>query len=222
MGVSHNNLLKQLYQEGVQEVDLLGESSGRSFDYYVLNGTPKRKVRVRRFEKYGSPLKILPTPAGWVTGEEVQEESDREVQKAEDQCEILTVNLVQKIDLIEDKQEVEIKAAEKVIFRRPTVKLTKHLMLLYVKALVNGIPVAKVLIDNGVAINTIPSRMIKKIARTKSDMIPTEVILTSFNGGETSAKGVMPLDITVGTTTKTTVFFVIDGPTSYNVLLGRD
>ncbi|KAL2526902.1 Uncharacterized protein Adt_11956 [Abeliophyllum distichum] len=60
MGVSHNNLLKQLYQEGVQEVDLLGESSGRSFDYYVLNGTPKRKVRVRRFEKYGSPLKILP------------------------------------------------------------------------------------------------------------------------------------------------------------------
>ncbi|KAL2505043.1 hypothetical protein Adt_20664 [Abeliophyllum distichum] len=50
-GVSHNNLLKQLYQEGVREVDLLGESYGRSFDYYVLYGTPKRKVRVPRFEK---------------------------------------------------------------------------------------------------------------------------------------------------------------------------
>ncbi|KAL2526955.1 hypothetical protein Adt_12009 [Abeliophyllum distichum] len=58
-GVSHN-LLKQLYQEGVQEVDLLGESSGRSLDYYVLYGTPKRKVRVPHFEKYGSPPKILP------------------------------------------------------------------------------------------------------------------------------------------------------------------
>ncbi|KAL2474281.1 hypothetical protein Adt_35017 [Abeliophyllum distichum] len=31
--VSYNNLLKQLYQESVREVDLLGESSGRSFDY---------------------------------------------------------------------------------------------------------------------------------------------------------------------------------------------
>ena len=32
----------------------------------------------------------------------------------------------------------------------------------------------------------------------------------------------MPLEITVGTTTRTTVFFVINGPTSYNILLGRD
>ncbi|KAL2525140.1 Uncharacterized protein Adt_10194 [Abeliophyllum distichum] len=32
----------------------------------------------------------------------------------------------------------------------------------------------------------------------------------------------MPLDITVETITKTTIFFVIDGPTSYNILLGRD
>ncbi|CAI9771374.1 unnamed protein product [Fraxinus pennsylvanica] len=102
------------------------------------------------------------------------------------------------------------------------MKLTKHLRPLYVKALVNGIPVAKVLIDNGEAINTIPSRMMRKFAKIESDMIPTEVILTSFDGGTISTKGVMPLDITIGTTTRTTVFFVIDGPTSYNVLLGRD
>lgn len=102
------------------------------------------------------------------------------------------------------------------------MKLTKHLRPLYVKALVNGVPVAKVLVDNGAAINTIPSRMMRKLAKTEGDMIPTEVIRTSFNGGATSAKGVMPLDITIGTTTRTTVFFIIDGPTSYNVLLGRD
>ncbi|CAA2968874.1 Hypothetical predicted protein [Olea europaea subsp. europaea] len=102
------------------------------------------------------------------------------------------------------------------------MKLTKHLRPLYVKALVNGIPVAKVLIDNGATINTIPSRMMRKFAKTERDVIPTEIILTSFNGGATSAKGVMPLDITLGITTRATVFFVIDGPTSNNVLLGRD
>lgn len=102
------------------------------------------------------------------------------------------------------------------------MKLTKHLKLLYVKALINGILVAKVLIDNRVAINTISSRMIRKFAKIKSDMILTKVILTNFNGEATSVKGVMSLDITMGTTTRTTVFFVIDGPISYNVLLGRD
>ncbi|KAL2540083.1 Uncharacterized protein Adt_01061 [Abeliophyllum distichum] len=175
-GISYNNLLKQLYQEG------------------------------------------------WVIGEERQEESDVEVQeiKPKEQCEILHVNLVQEVDSSRDKQEVEIEAAERVVFRKPTISLTKHLRPLYVKALVNGILVAKVLIDNGAAINTIPYRMIKKFAKTESDLIPIEVILTSFNGGATSAKGVIPLDITMGTITKTTVFFVLDGPTSYNVLLGRD
>ncbi|KAL2491133.1 putative retroelement [Abeliophyllum distichum] len=208
----------------VREVDLLGEPSGRSFDYYVLYGTPKRKVRVLRFEKYGSPPIILSPPTGWVIGEERQEESDIEVQEIEpkEQCEILHVNLVQEVDSSRDKQEVEIEAAERVVFRKPTISLTKHLRPLYVKALVNGIPVAKVLIDNGAVINTIPYMMIKKFAKTESDLIPTEVILTSFNGGATSAKGVIPLDITMGTITKTTVFFIIDGPTSYNVLLGRD
>ncbi|CAA3006189.1 Hypothetical predicted protein [Olea europaea subsp. europaea] len=113
------------------------------------------------------------------------------------------------------------RCCKKVIFKRLIMKLNKHLRPLYVKALVDGIPVAKVLVDNGAAINTIPSRMMRKFAKTESDMIPTEVILTSFNGGATSVKGVMPLDITIGTTNRTTVFFVIDGFTSYNVLLGR-
>ncbi|KAL2471290.1 hypothetical protein Adt_39426 [Abeliophyllum distichum] len=144
-GVSYNNLLKQLYQEGVREVDLLGEPSGRFFDYYVLYGTPKRKVRVPRFEKYGSPPTILPPPTGWVIGEERQDESDIEVQEIEpkEQCEILHVNLVQEVDSSRDKQEVEIEAAERVVCRKPTISLTKHLRPLYVKALVNGIPVAK-------------------------------------------------------------------------------
>ncbi|KAL2527368.1 Uncharacterized protein Adt_12422 [Abeliophyllum distichum] len=179
-------------------------------------------VRVPRFEKYGSLPRILPSPTSWVTEEEAQEESNKKVQNAEDQCEILRLNLSQEIDSIEDKQEVEIDVAKKVIFKRPTVKLTKHQRPLYVKALVNGILVAKVLIDNGAAINTIPSKMMRKFAKMGSDMIRTKVILTSFNGGSTTTKGVMPLDIIVETTTRTTVFFVIDGPTSYNVLLRRD
>lgn len=74
MGVSHNTLLKQLHREGVREVDLLGEPIRRSFDYHVLYETPKRKRIVPRFEKYGSPPRILPPPIRWVT-EEILENS---------------------------------------------------------------------------------------------------------------------------------------------------
>ncbi|CAA2968873.1 Hypothetical predicted protein [Olea europaea subsp. europaea] len=80
-GVSHNTLLKQLYREGVRKVDLLGEPSGRSFNYYVLYGTPKRKNRVPRSEKYGSPPIIMPPPTGWITEKEALGNNKKEIQR---------------------------------------------------------------------------------------------------------------------------------------------
>ncbi|CAA3031992.1 uncharacterized protein LOC111401971 isoform X1, partial [Olea europaea subsp. europaea] len=112
-GVSHNTLLKQLHREGVREADLLGEPSGHFFDYYVLYGTPKRKKRVPRSEKYGSPPRIMSPPTGWITEEEALENSKKEIQETEAQCDILHVDLSQKDNSTEDKQEVEIDAAEK-------------------------------------------------------------------------------------------------------------
>ncbi|KAL2504005.1 hypothetical protein Adt_19626 [Abeliophyllum distichum] len=63
--VSYNNLLRHIYQEGNLVVGLLGEPSGRSFNYYVLYGMPTRKKRVSRAEKYGSPPEIVLPPTGW-------------------------------------------------------------------------------------------------------------------------------------------------------------
>ncbi|KAL2532398.1 hypothetical protein Adt_05749 [Abeliophyllum distichum] len=95
IGQTSQNACEEEKDDGVREVDLLGEPSRHSFDYYVLYGTHKRKVRVPRSEKYGSPPRILPSPMGWVIEEEAQEKSKKEVQNAEDQCEILHVNLSQ-------------------------------------------------------------------------------------------------------------------------------
>ncbi|KAL2497797.1 Uncharacterized protein Adt_23347 [Abeliophyllum distichum] len=215
--ISYNNLLKQLYQEGNPVVDLLGDTFGRSFDYYVLYKTLKRKKRVPCTKKYGPPLEIVPPPTGC---EEFSEDfmQIKEVKEVKN-MEILQVNVSSKDKLEKDKKKVEIASKEKVIFNKPSLNLTKHLRPLYVKALVNGIPMAKVFINNGVSINTIPYKMLINDAKYDDDMILTEVILTSFNGRTTSAKGVMPLDITVESATRTTVFFMINGPTSYNVLL---
>ncbi|KAL2497873.1 Retrotrans gag domain-containing protein [Abeliophyllum distichum] len=178
--VSYKNLLKQLYQEGNPVVGLLGEPSRRSFKYYVLYGTPTRKKRVPRIEKYGLPPVIVPPLTGWEKPS-MDIGQFKEVNKNRDK-EILQVGLSDEVKVKENTERVEVNAKENVVFRKPSIKLTKHLRPLYVKALVNGILVAKVLIDNGVALNTIPYRVIKKFAKSENDLISTWVILNSFNG----------------------------------------
>ncbi|KAL2461797.1 hypothetical protein Adt_45217 [Abeliophyllum distichum] len=80
--VSYNNLLNQLYQKGNPLLNLLGEPSGRSFDYYVLYGMPKKRKRIPRVEKYGSLPEIVHLPTGWEQPSEqfVQLEEAKEIQ----------------------------------------------------------------------------------------------------------------------------------------------
>ena len=92
-------------------------------------------------------------------------------------------------------QAMEIGLSGKVVFPKPPTQMTKHLRPLYVKAKTNGIPVTKVLIDNGATTNAIPVRMLRRLAKFEEDLLPTEVVLTSFIGGATMVKGVIPLDL---------------------------
>ena len=46
-----------------------------------------------------------------------------------------------------------------ITFNKPIALMAKHLKPLYVKAHFNGIPVSKVLVDNGASINILPSQM---------------------------------------------------------------
>lgn len=55
----------------------------------------------------------------------------------------------------------------------------------------NEVSVAKVLIANRVAINAIPLQMLKRLTNSKADLIPIEVILTSFNGEATTVEGLL-------------------------------
>ena len=58
-----------------------------------------------------------------------------------------------------------------MILENPSVDMTSHIKLLYIRAHLNGIPVSKVLIDNGLAINVMPLRMLRALGRSISDLI---------------------------------------------------
>lgn len=108
----------------------------------------------------------------------------------------------------------------KVILEKPPEEMTKHLRPLYIKAHISGKPVSRVLVDNGAAVNILPLRMVRRLSKSEQDLIPSEVSVTTDTWAQT--KGIIPVDLTVGNTTKVSAFFVVDGTAAYNALLGRD
>ena len=100
--------------------------------------------------------------------------------------------------------------------------MTRHIRPLYVNAHFNGKPLSKVLVDNGVATNEMPLRMLRALGRTIGDLIETEVYVSAFIREISKTLSVLPIDIIVGSKTSLSTFFVINSTSNYNALLGRD
>jgi hypothetical protein len=54
------------------------------------------------------------------------------------------------------------------------------------------------------------------------DLIKTNVTLSDFNGQASEAQGILNVDLTVGSKTVLTSFFIVSSKSTYTVLLGRD
>ncbi|CAL8119895.1 unnamed protein product [Prunus armeniaca] len=114
-------------------------------------------------------------------------------------------------------------AAEELCFSKPTKEMANHLRPLFIIANFGGIPIPKVMVDGGAAINLLPHRLLSKMGRTEKDLIPTRLIVTNFVGGITKTHGILYVDVIVGTKELKIAFFVVDTTsTTYNALLGRD
>jgi hypothetical protein len=109
-----------------------------------------------------------------------------------------------------------------VVFEKPQAKNYKHLKALYLKSYINGQPVNKMLVDTGAAVNIIPYSVLHRLARSTGDLIKTNVTLSDFNSQISEAQGVLSVDLTVGSKTVPTSFFIINSKSTYTVLLGRD
>ena len=104
----------------------------------------------------------------------------------------------------------------------PVPESYKHLKALYLKGYINGQPVGKMLVDTGAAVNIMPYSMLRRLGRSNSDLIKTNVTLSDFNGQASETQGVPNVDLTVGRKTIPTSFFIVDSKSTYAVLLGRD
>ena len=100
--------------------------------------------------------------------------------------------------------------------------MCQHLKPLYINAHIDGRPVNRVLVDNGAAINILPTSIHRKLLKIENDLIATDVSVSGFAGGATKTKGVIPIEVKVGSKIATVAFFVVNTDSTYNALLERD
>jgi hypothetical protein len=112
--------------------------------------------------------------------------------------------------------------SKQAIFEKPEDEKRQHLKALFLKGFVNGKPVIRMLVDGGAAVNLMPHTMLRKIGKSDEDLTQTDMMLVDFEGNVSPAQGAICVELTIGSKTLPTAFFVIKGRGSYNLLLGRD
>ena len=107
-------------------------------------------------------------------------------------------------------------------FEKPEDEKRQHLKALFLKGFVDGKPITKMLVDGGAAVNIMPYVMLRKLGKSSEDLTKTDMMLKDFEGVVSPALGALCIDLTIGSKTLPTTFFVINGKGSNSLLLGRD
>ena len=81
----------------------------------------------------------------------------------------------------------------------------------------------RMLVDGGAIVNLMPYSLYKKLGGQDEDLIKTNMMVSGVCGSEPlSAKGVASMELTIGSKTLDTAFFVSEVQGNYNLILGRD
>jgi hypothetical protein len=78
------------------------------------------------------------------------------------------------------------------------------------------------LVDTGAIVNIMAYSVLHRLGSSAEDLIKTNVMLSNFNGQASEAQGVLNVDLTVGSKTIPTSFFIVSSKSTYTGLLGRD
>jgi hypothetical protein len=93
-----------------------------------------------------------------------------------------------------------------------------HFKPLHVKGHINGRPVNNILVDNGAMVNLMPY---PNFGRSDEELIKTKRTVKGVGGGKPiPAKGFALMELTIGSKTLASVFFIVKVQGSYSLILG--
>jgi hypothetical protein len=107
------------------------------------------------------------------------------------------------------------------VFQKPE-KLSQHLKPLYIRGHIDGSPTSRMLVDDGTTINLMSHSVSKKLGREDDELVKTNLPLNGVGGNPKEARGVTPMEFTVGSKSLATAFFIDEVQGNYSVILGRD
>jgi hypothetical protein len=106
-------------------------------------------------------------------------------------------------------------------FTKP--RMVNHLKPLFVCGHIDGIPIAKMLVNGGATVNLMPYSLYRKLGKQDGKLFKTNMMLNGVGTDSLiKAKGVTSVELTVGTKTLATAFFVADVEGNYSLILGGD
>uniref|UniRef100_A0A8R7V0P5 Peptidase A2 domain-containing protein n=1 Tax=Triticum urartu TaxID=4572 RepID=A0A8R7V0P5_TRIUA len=108
-----------------------------------------------------------------------------------------------------------------VTFEKPE-KHGQHLKPLFIGGHIDGKPIGRMLVDGGANVNIMPFLVFSKLGRKEEELMKTNMGLSGFSGDLSEAKGVISMELMVGSKTLPTTFFLVDVKGRYNILLGHD
>jgi hypothetical protein len=110
---------------------------------------------------------------------------------------------------------------KEAMFEKPE-ELSQHMKPLYIQGHIDERPISQMLIDGGVAVNLMPYFIFKKVGREVVKLVKTNLTLKSVGGNSREARGVVSMELTVGSKSLATAFVMIEVQGNYSVILGHD
>jgi hypothetical protein len=88
---------------------------------------------------------------------------------------------------------------------------------------IDGISIAKMLVDGGAAMSLMPYSLYRKLGKRDDELVKTNITLSGVGTDRSiKAKGVTSVELTIRTKTLAVTFFVVDVEGNYSLILGRD
>jgi hypothetical protein len=99
---------------------------------------------------------------------------------------------------------------------------SQHLKPLYIQGHIDGRLISRMLVDDGATINLMSYSVFKRLGREDDELVKTNLTLNGVGGNPMEARGVVSMDLTMGSKSLTTAFFIIKVQGNYSVILGHD
>jgi hypothetical protein len=105
------------------------------------------------------------------------------------------------------------------IFQKPK-DTDNHLKALYMKGHINGKSISQMLVDGGVIANLMSYSLFKKLEGSDEELIKTNMTISRVGGVELiGAKGVISMELTIGSKTLATTFFIVETQGNFSLSL---